>query len=112
MINIHDMGREVQLSFYSGPNEYEPSPGSQQCNTTWRLGIWPWNPIGAGIIINDYYSLLMIYRIEKLFGIISVASWGLINSISSVVEFYIHNYTENEELLRQHFFLSMHNIAC
>ena len=50
VINIHDMGREVQLSFYSGPAEYEPSPGSQQCNTTWRHGVWPWNPIGAGTV--------------------------------------------------------------
>ena len=49
VINIHDMGREVQLSFYSGPDVYEPSPGSEQCNTSWRFGVWPWNPIGAGI---------------------------------------------------------------
>ena len=48
VINTHDMGREVQLSFYSGPSQYEPSPGSQQCNTSWRQGNWPWNPIGAG----------------------------------------------------------------
>lgn len=51
VINYHDMGREVQLSFYSGPQRYEPTPGSDACNTTWRQGEWPWNPIGAGDIM-------------------------------------------------------------
>ena len=38
IINIHDMGREVQLSFYAGSANYEPSPdpGSEACNTSWH----------------------------------------------------------------------------
>jgi len=35
VINIHDTGREVQQSYYSGPDSLEGSG-------------WPWNPIGAG----------------------------------------------------------------
>ena len=51
VINYHDMGREVQLSFYSGPQRYKPTPTSDACNTTWRQGDWPWNPIGAGDVV-------------------------------------------------------------
>ena len=25
VINVYDMGREVQMSFYGGPDDYEPS---------------------------------------------------------------------------------------
>ena len=58
IINIHDMGREVQLSFYSGPDNYEPSPGSHACNTTWHHGAWPWNPIGAGDVTGNTGQIL------------------------------------------------------
>ena len=60
VINIHDMGREVQLSFYSGPQQYEPFFGSQQCNTTWHHGDWPWNPIGAGDVDNHSGSVVQV----------------------------------------------------
>ncbi len=40
VINSADLGREVQQSYYSGPQPYgDPNPG-------WAG--WPWNPIGAG----------------------------------------------------------------
>ena len=40
LINSADLGREIQQSYYSGPQPYgDPHPG-------WPN--WPWNPIGAG----------------------------------------------------------------
>lgn len=40
VINSHDLGREVQQSYYSGPHPYgDPNPN-------WAG--WGWNPIGAG----------------------------------------------------------------
>lgn len=40
LINSHDLGREVQQSYYSGPHPYgDPNPN-------WAG--WGWNPIGAG----------------------------------------------------------------
>lgn len=65
VINIHDMGREVQLSFYSGPSHYEPSPGSQQCNTSWRQGNWPWNPIGAGDVDGHRGAVLQVEKDDR-----------------------------------------------
>eukprot|EP01028_Stygiella_incarcerata_P008437 TRINITY_DN3670_c0_g1_i1.p1 TRINITY_DN3670_c0_g1~~TRINITY_DN3670_c0_g1_i1.p1 ORF type:complete len:306 (-),score=56.41 TRINITY_DN3670_c0_g1_i1:73-990(-) len=40
VINTHDLGREVQASFYSGPSAYH------QC--TFMDRDWPWNPISSG----------------------------------------------------------------
>lgn len=43
-INSHDWGRQIQMSFYSGPNPYQP-PGTE-VNEGWKfLG---WNPIQSG----------------------------------------------------------------
>jgi len=44
LINSHDWGRQVQMSFYSGPIPY--TPNGKQPTDTWRpLG---WNPIQSG----------------------------------------------------------------
>jgi len=40
VINSHDLGREVQQSYYAGPTPYG------NANPDWAN--WPWNPIGAG----------------------------------------------------------------
>ena len=44
IVNCHDMGREIQLSFYAGPKQYNPD---NKCSTP-GTPKWPWNPIGAG----------------------------------------------------------------
>lgn len=69
VINSYDMGREVQLSFYSGPSSYEPAPGSQACNTVWYHGQWPWNPIGAGDVIGHGGTVLSIEVNESSFSL-------------------------------------------
>ncbi len=44
IINSYDWGRQVQMSFYSGPTPFVPN--GKQPNSTWRfLG---WNPIQSG----------------------------------------------------------------
>lgn len=44
MINSHDWGRQIQMSFYSGPNPF--APGGKQPAEVWAgLG---WNPIQSG----------------------------------------------------------------
>ncbi len=40
IVNSHDLGRQIQQSYYSGPHPFgEAHPG-------WKG--WPWNPIGSG----------------------------------------------------------------
>lgn len=76
VINSYDMGREVQLSFYSGPNSYEPSPGSEACNTVWYHGQWPWNPIGAGDVIGHGGTVQSI-EVNESSSSLYVRSWPL-----------------------------------
>ena len=44
LINCHDLGRQVQQSYYSGPHPYG------QAHPGWKN--WPWNPIGSGDVYN------------------------------------------------------------
>lgn len=43
LINNYDLGRQVQQSYYSGPQPYNPS---NNANPNWPD--WPWNPIQTG----------------------------------------------------------------
>jgi hypothetical protein len=43
LINTYDQGREVQQSYYAGPDYDRRAEGQSQA---WSP--WPWNPIGAG----------------------------------------------------------------
>ena len=58
--NCHDMGREIQLSYYSGPDPYNP-PTPQYpegaCDDLFGPP-WPWNPIGAGDIDGNHGQVL------------------------------------------------------
>jgi hypothetical protein len=43
LINNHDFGRQIQQSYYSGPDSYNPS---NNVHPVWTN--WPWNPIQTG----------------------------------------------------------------
>jgi hypothetical protein len=45
LINSHDWGRQVQMSFYSGPKPFIPPSGKQPTERWAELG---WNPIQSG----------------------------------------------------------------
>jgi hypothetical protein len=47
IVNRYDLGREIQQSYYSGPQPYNPS---NTVNPSWAN--WPWNPIQSG----DFYG--------------------------------------------------------
>ena len=51
LINCHDMGREIQLSFYAGPSFYNPEG---KCDKLFMHQEWPWNPIGAGDVKGNH----------------------------------------------------------
>ena len=44
VINSYDLGREVQQSYYSGPDDFQPAGTTQ--NPSWSP--WGWNPVQAG----------------------------------------------------------------
>jgi hypothetical protein len=45
MVNSHDWGRQIQMSFYSGPAPYYPKSGKKPAESWTFIG---WNPIQAG----------------------------------------------------------------
>jgi hypothetical protein len=75
-INDYDHGRQVQQSYYSGPEEYDP-PGSRHYGD---VGPWPWNPVQAGDA-HGVPSAVLVYR--NLFGTIYTQTrpmqWALQN---------------------------------
>jgi hypothetical protein len=61
IVNAHDMGREIQLSFYSGPNVYNPPTEEYPngaCDKLFGGVPWPWNPIGAGDVDGNHGKIL------------------------------------------------------
>lgn len=63
VVNCHDMGREVQLSFYANPGVYNP-PTPQYpngaCDHLFMKTTWPWNPIGAGDIDGNHGQIISV----------------------------------------------------
>jgi hypothetical protein len=49
LINNSDWGRQIQLSFYSGPQPFEP--GGQKAHPAWQN--WSWNPIQSGDVYRN-----------------------------------------------------------
>ena len=43
VVNSHDLGRQIQQSYYSGPNPFDPYH-----NQAKQWSPWPWNPIQTG----------------------------------------------------------------
>ncbi|MCU0783733.1 MAG: hypothetical protein MUF81_06735 [Verrucomicrobia bacterium] len=53
IINNHDLGRQIQQSYYSGPQPYNPS---NNVHPAWTN--WPWNPIQTGDVYNHPSQIL------------------------------------------------------
>lgn len=77
MINNYDWGRQIQMSFYSGPNPYIPESG-QQPNARWAfLG---WNPIQSGDVGGYKSKVVDFYHGEDSIYIKSIPmQWPLEN---------------------------------
>ena len=63
IINDHDLGRQIQQSYYSGPQPYNPS---NNASPNWPN--WPWNPIQTGdcyghpsVVLEDTNTGQMLY---------------------------------------------------
>ena len=52
LINNHDQGREVQQSYYAGPDPYR--------GAHWSGNPWPWNPISSGDVFGHSSEILNI----------------------------------------------------
>ena len=72
IINAHDRGRQIQLSFYSGPQPYG------MAHPAWKN--WPWNPIGTGDVYGHASQVLNCTNDGKTLYVKSVPlQWALDN---------------------------------
>ena len=77
LINNHDLGRQVQISFYAFPVPYAPSPDKQP-HPRWE-GIG-WNPIQAGDVAGNGSKILDLwYEGDSLFVSCIPMHWPLDN---------------------------------
>ena len=58
MVNNFDLGRQVQISFFGGPNPFIPAPGKQPHERWIRIG---WNPIQAGDVFGSGSKIRDLY---------------------------------------------------
>ena len=89
VINAHDMGREVQLSFYDGPSFYNPPTPAYPngaCNKLFGGQPWPWNPIGAGDVDGNHGEVLSFDKHTDSAG--RVTGWHI---VSRPLQWACHN---------------------
>lgn len=89
VINAHDMGREIQLSFYSGPDPYDPA----HC-PPWMGQPWPWNPIGAGDIDGNHGEVLTLTSTATSIHIITRPLQWACHNVSCECTFEQHLYLD------------------
>ena len=72
LINCHDLGRQIQQSYYSGPHPFgKAHPG-------WKG--WPWNPIGSGDVYKHPSRILEHTNDEKTIYVKTIPmQWALDN---------------------------------
>ncbi|CAB9510191.1 expressed unknown protein [Seminavis robusta] len=59
LINVFDKGRHVQMSFFAGPQIYNPDG---KCDKLFNGYEWSWNPIGAGDVDGGVSQILNFER--------------------------------------------------
>lgn len=76
LINNHDWGRQIQLSFYSGPQPFEPD--GQKAHPSWKN--WAWNPIQSGDAYRNRAKVVELTNTGTSIHLVSIPmQWALEN---------------------------------
>jgi len=65
LINNHDLGRQIQVSFYAGEDQTHPDQHPE-----WSP--WPWNPIQSGDAYGNQAKMLVLQQTETGVSIVSI----------------------------------------
>ena len=79
VVNIHDRGRYIQQSYYSGPIPFIPDGAQQHPN--WDN--WAWNPVQAGDCYNHSSQILDFYNDGNTLYTKSIPKQWALNDIDS-----------------------------
>jgi hypothetical protein len=72
LINSHDLGRQIQQSYYGGPRPFG------QAHPGWKD--WPWNPIGSGDVFGHRARVLELHNDGRELHVKSIPmQWALEN---------------------------------
>ena len=79
VVNVHDLGRYIQQSYYGGPQPFIPPGAVQHPN----YAGWPWNPVQAGDVYG-YTPQLLAYSNDgtTLYVKCIPKQWALLNVTS------------------------------
>lgn len=99
VINSHDLGREVQPSFYAGPTPY--------ADCEWSGQAWPWNPIGCGDAYGNPSKLKSFSQTNETLTCIIVPMQWACNNIPCECEFSL-TYTLSDSYAKGSVTLSNH----
>lgn len=103
LINSHDLGRQIQQSYYSGPQPFG------QAHPNWKN--WPWNPIGSGDVYgnpsrtlkhsNDGQALYvksrpMQWALNNVPGDCSFETWIRLDGPAAVVRCRLSNHRDDK----------------
>ena len=118
LVNSFDKGRQIQQSYYGGPNDanYTYKPEGYQ-GPIWPYtffntgGKWPWNPIGVGDYLGNHSCAIQIdvtpdslyvktrplqWALENVTGDCIFESWITLNGSAAKIKNRLTNFIKNQ----------------
>jgi hypothetical protein len=87
VVNSYDLGREIQQSYYSGPQPFDPH---HNVNRTYKG--WPWNPVQSGDVYGHRGRVLQSHNDGKEIYVKSRPMQWALNNVpgEAIFETWIH----------------------
>ena len=101
LINNADWGRQIQLSFYSGPKPFEPN--GLKAHPAWKN--WNWNPIQSGDVYNNRSKVVELTNTGSEISLTSIPMQWALNNVPGDCSFNAHLALEGP-MLKVHYTLT------
>ena len=101
LINNADWGRQIQLSFYSGPKPFESN--GLKAHPAWKN--WNWNPIQSGDVYNNRSKVVALTNTGSEISLTSIPMQWALNNVPGDCSFKAHLALEGP-MLKVHYTLT------